>query len=74
MKLSPKDQAQLIALFREIRGLMDHADQAAAELVAATYGVKASEVLRLAFFETQPPPRKGPSAALFVVRRSEEAA
>lgn len=74
MKLTPKEQQQLVATFRGIRESMDHADQASAELVASMFGVKPSDVLRLAFFDGNEPPTPPASRARLRLIRREEVA
>ena len=66
-KLTPTEQAELVALYRTIRASMSDADEAAAALVADMHGIRPAEVLRLAFFDGQPP-RKPPTGAARAIR------
>jgi len=65
--LSNKEQAELVAIYRTIRASMSDADEAAAALVADMHGIRPAEVLKLAFFDGQPP-RKPPTGAARAVR------
>jgi len=66
-KLTQSEQAELVALYRTIRASMSDADEAAAQLVGDMHGIRPAEVLRLAFFDGQPP-RMPPTGAARAVR------
>lgn len=70
MKLSPKEQQELIKLYRTVRASMGTLDEAAAELVAIMHDVRPAEVLALAFFDGNPqPPRPSRAGVVIPIRR-----